>query len=295
MAVLANPSAGRGRGSDILAEVTGRFRSHGFTTTVLTGASAAEATARCREAVEAGVSAVVAVGGDGTMHLALQAVAGTAIPFGVIPAGTGNDLVNALKMPTDPSIAAKQVVEALAQRHVRAIDLARIDTGAGEQRWYATTLAAGSDAAAAERVNRMRWPRGSLRYTIAVLTELVLRRRRAYTLTVDGAEHRFAAILVAVGNVGWYGSGAQICPTADVTDGMVDVTVIADTAGRGDLIRINKLAYTGRVLEHHAVRTYRGREVRVAADGIIGYADGERVGPLPMAVTCIPGALTLLA
>lgn len=294
VAILANPSAGGGHASRLVNEIVGRFRGCGFAPTVLTAASAADAATRCREAVAAGAAALVAVGGDGTMHLALQAVAGTGIPFGVIPAGTGNDFVTALQLPTDPSTAAKQLAEALTQRRVRTIDLARIDSGAAEPRWFATTLAAGSDAAAAERVNRMRWPRGRLRYTIAVFIELVLRRRRTYTLTVDGTEHQFPAILVAVGNVGWYGSGAQICPTADVNDGMVDVTVIGDTASRGDLIRINNLAYNGRVLEHPAVRTYRGREVQLAADGIVGYADGERVGPLPMTVTCVPDALTLI-
>lgn len=294
VAVLANPSAGRGRGSKVINEVVGRFRGRGFAPTVLRPTSATDAAQQCRDAVADGVAAVVAVGGDGTMHLALQAVAGTAVPFGVVPAGTGNDFVTALQLPADPSTAARDLADALQRQQVRTIDLARIDTGAGESRWFATTLAAGSDAAVAERVNRMRWPRGAVRYSIAVFTELVLRRRRAYTVTVDGTAHQFPAILVAVGNVGWYGSGAHICPTADVNDGMVDVTVVDATAGRGDLIRINKLAYTGRVLEHRAVRTYRGREVRVAADGIVGYADGERIGPLPLTVTCVPDALTLL-
>jgi diacylglycerol kinase (ATP) len=144
-----------------------------------------------------------------------------------------------------------------------------------------------------ERANAMRWPRGPRRYDLATYLELARLRPRRYTITVDGQRTETDAVLVAVGNTASYGGGMRICPAADPTDGLLDVVVA--NCSRVTLVRLKPRVYKGTHVEHPAVMSYRARTVEIAADDIVTYVDGERACPLPVTVTSVPGALTLLS
>jgi diacylglycerol kinase (ATP) len=294
VAVLANPSAGRGRYHGLLPAILERLRAGGHPVELLTAGSAAQAEDACGSAVAGGAVALVAVGGDGTYHLALQAVAATGVPFGAVPGGTGNDLAIQLGLPAEPLAAADAVAAALRDGRTRAIDLARMTAPGLPPRWFGAVLAAGFDAVVNERANAMRWPRGPRRYDVAILVELARLRARRYRLRLDGEPHELDAVLVAVGNTASYGGGMRICPAADPTDGLLDV-VVAGAVGRGALMRIKPRVYLGTHVEHPLVRSFRARVVELDAEGIVGYADGERAYPLPVTITAEPGALCLLS
>jgi len=293
IAVLANPLAGKGRHRGLLPAILDRLRGGDHEVRPLTAGSAAEAEAACRDAVAGGAAALVAVGGDGTFHLGLQAVAGTATPFGLVPAGTGNDLATELGVPADPLAAADAVVAALRTGGTRMIDLGRLTAPDGEERWFGAVLGAGFDAIVNERANAIRWPRGPRRYDVATVLELVRLRPRRYTMTLDGEPREFDAVLVAVGNTASYGGGHRICPAADPTDGLLDVVVGAPMS-RVTLMRLKPRVLLGTHVADPLVTSYRARIIELAADGITTYADGERSAPLPITITCVPGALRLL-
>ncbi|MBV1852949.1 diacylglycerol kinase [Catellatospora tritici] len=292
--VLRNPGAGKGRHRGSLPSVLERLGSAGRPVRVLEANSAVEAEAACRQAVADGAGALVAIGGDGTVHLAQQAVAGTGVPLGVIPAGTGNDFATSAGLPTDLFAAADAVAAALRDGRARALDLARLTTPDGQTRWFGAVLAAGFDAIVNERGNRMRWPRGPIRYDIAVLLELARLRARRYQVTVDGQQREIDAILLAVGNTSRYGGGMRICPDADPTDGLLDM-VWAEPVSRTTLIRIKPRVYSGTHVTHPKVRSLRARSITLATDDIVCYADGERICPLPITIEAVPGAVSLLA
>ncbi|NJP35046.1 diacylglycerol kinase [Micromonospora thermarum] len=293
VAVLANPTAGRGRHLGLLPQVLERLAAAGRPVRMLEARSAVEAQAACHEAVAEGASGLVAVGGDGTVHLALQAVAGTSVPFGAVPAGTGNDFAVDTGFPADPLAAANVIAAAVRDGRSHPVDLARVTAADGTRRWYGAVLAAGFDAIVNERANRMRWPRGPRRYDLAILVELARLRPRRYTLRLDGETHEVDAVLVAVGNCPTYGGGMRICPAADPTDGLLDV-VVGGRFDRRTLMRVKPRIYQGTHVEHPLVRSYRARTVEVAAEGITTYADGERAVDLPVTITVVPGAVRLL-
>ncbi|MBA2416172.1 MAG: YegS/Rv2252/BmrU family lipid kinase, partial [Geodermatophilaceae bacterium] len=273
--LLANAGAGGGRAADVVEAVERRLREHGCAVRRRTAGSADEATQLTRGiAGEADVLAVV--GGDGTVHSALPAVAGTATALGLIPAGSGNDLAAALGVPTDPLAAADLV----ATGNVRSVDLAQ----AGD-RWWATVLCAGFDSAVAARANRMRWPAGHRRYDMALLAELARLRPHRFTLTLDGNAVPVEATLVAVGNTPQYGGGMRICPDAVVDDGLLDVTVVGRVSRR-ELLRVAPRLRTGDHLDHPAVSRHRVSALRLDAPGVTAYADGEPVGALPLDLVC---------
>jgi diacylglycerol kinase (ATP) len=288
IAVLANTTAGRGRHAHLLDEV---LQVLGADASVLVARTAEEAQRECEAAVAGGARAVVAVGGDGTLHSAVQTVAGTGVPLGIVPAGTGNDIAACLGVPERPLDAARAIRDALDNERSRRFDLARMERD-GAVRWSAGVIGLGFDTLVNDLANRMRFPRGPRRYDIAIVLELARLRARRYRITVDGVAEELDACLAAIGNTARYGGGMRICPAADPTDGLLDM-VIAGPISRWTLMRIKPQVYAGTHVNHPAVRELRGREITVECAGITSYADGERSLPLPVTVTAVPGALTL--
>lgn len=292
--MLRNPTAGRGRHQHGVAAALDALAEAGHTVKTLEAATRDDAAAVTRRAVADGVDALVVVGGDGTLHLGLQAVAGTTVGFGVIPTGTGNDFARAVGVPIDPAAAGQAIVTALHENRRTTIDLARMSTSDGYVGWFGAVLAAGFDAMVNERANAMRWPKGRRRYDIAVLAELIRMNQRHYRITLDGTVLEQQACLVAVGNTQSYGGGLRMCPEADLTDGLLDV-IVAGPVSRRTLLRVYPRVFKGTHVRHPAVRSYRARSVTVEADNIVAYADGERIRPLPLTVTAEPAALHVLA
>ncbi|MFI5873187.1 diacylglycerol kinase [Streptomyces sp. NPDC051445] len=288
--LFVNPAAGRGRGALAARPAASALREAGYSVRTVLGTDAEDALVRARAAVAGGTGALIAVGGDGLAHLALQAVAGTRTPLGLVAAGTGNDLARALGLPVrDPAGAARLVADALKGARIRDIDLGR----AGD-RWFGTVLASGFDSRVNDRGNRMRWPAGRVKYDLAMLAELAAFRPFPYRITLDdGAVREVEATLVAVGNGSSYGGGMRICPGAELADGLFDVTVVGQCSRR-TLLRVFPKVYRGTHVGHPAVSVHRAAKVEIAAAGVSGYADGERLGALPLTARCVPGAVRVI-
>jgi diacylglycerol kinase (ATP) len=155
-------------------------------------------------------------------------------------------------------------------------------------------LCAGFDSAVNERANRMRWPSGPRRYDLAILAELAKLAPGRLTVTEDTGSTELDAIQIAIGNIPFYGGGIPVCPAADPTDGLFDVTLVG-RASRFDLMKMLPGLRTGNHVNNPLVTTSRTREIRIGeANGWVAYADGERIGPLPVEVTCVPNALKVV-
>ena len=215
------------------------------------------------------------------------------VGFGVVPVGTGNDFAACLGVARDPLVAADGIVGALREGRALPVDLAKISRDGGSERWFGAVLAAGFDAVVNERANSMTRPRGARRYDLAILVELARLRGREYEIELDGEVFTGPGVLVAVGNCASYGGGLRIAPDADPTDGLLDV-VFAEPMGRGALMRLKPRLRRGTHVSDARVRVWRARRVVLRAEGIVAYADGERVGALPLALDCVPGAVRLL-
>lgn len=258
----------------------------------VSGASYAEALARACAAVAAQtIRGLVVVGGDGMAHLGINAVAGTSVPLGIVPAGTGNDIAREAGLPVEDPEAALRLVR---RGQTRPVDAVRATLAGGDVHWLGGVMAAGFDAVVNERANRWRYPRGRARYTLAVLRELPVFRPVPYVVTLDGERMERRAMLVAVGNGPSYGGGMRVIPPARIDDGLLDLLVVHDLPAR-DFLRVFPRVFRGRHVGHPAVELLRGRRVRIEAPGIVGYADGERLGPLPLDAQVVPGAVRLFA
>jgi diacylglycerol kinase (ATP) len=284
IALLTNPTAGKGKGARARGAVLEKLRSAGLSVRDLSGQDADEALDLARSVVQDGVDALVVLGGDGMVHLGVQAVADTGTAMGIIPAGTGNDVARYFDIPRKDPVAAAEIV---IRGETRPVDLAKSGS-----KYFATVLCAGFDALVNERANRMTWPKGQMRYNIATLSELRVFRPLHYTLDLDGQQLAIEAMRVSVGNGPSFGGGLRIAEGALLDDGMLDVIIIKPMS-RGSLVRTYPKLFKGTHTSHPQYEHHLVRKVTVASPGITTYADGERFGALPLTVECAPGALTV--
>ncbi|MER5745614.1 diacylglycerol kinase [Streptomyces sp. NPDC002225] len=289
--LFVNPTAGSGRGAHAAQPAASALRDAGFSVRTVLGVDADDALERAREAVAGGTGALITVGGDGMMSLALQAVAGTTTPLGVVAVGTGNDFARALGLPIrEPAAAGRLAAEALKGGTVREIDLGRVG-----ERWFGSVLASGFDSRVNDRGNRMRWIGGRFKYDLAIVAELAAFKPIPYRVRLDGGPVReIEATLIAVGNGTTYGGGMRICAEAVMDDGLFDVTVVGDCS-RATLLKVFPRVYKGTHLDHPKVTVHRVSSIELAAAGVTAYADGEPLGALPLTATCVPGAVRVLA
>lgn len=291
--LLVNPTAGKDRGAHVGTRVADLFEGAGVEVVDLTGLDAHRAEAKARRAVSGSeVEALVVVGGDGAAHLGTNICAGTQVPLGIVAMGTGNDGARELGLPVRDVEASVERILTGSLHRIDAARISRVD-GGGESRWYLGILSGGFDALVNERANQMTWPKGPARYNLAMLRELPVFAPIPYELTVDDETRTTKAMLVCVANTGAFGGGMKVAPDASVEDGLLDVVVVHEIP-LPTFLRVFPQVFTGGHVSHPAVEVIRGRRVRLGASGVVAYADGERLAPLPLDVELVPGALPII-
>ncbi len=288
--LLINPTADKGRGGAIGAEVASRLAAEGHEVIDLSEETALAARDRALAGIASGLDVLAVTGGDGTVNLGVNLCAGTETVLAIVAAGTGNDIARALKLPVHDAVGAATVI---ASGTVRTIDAGRHTDADGVPHYFAGVLGAGFDSVVNERANSWGWPRGRMRYNLAIARELPVFKPIPYVIEVDGARHSTQAMLVAVGNGPSYGGGMLVCPDASFEDGLFDILVVHQISTL-EFHKVFPKVFSGKHIGHPAVEILRGSNVRLEAAGIVSYADGERFVPLPMTCQNVPGALNVL-
>lgn len=282
-ALAINPISGAGQGATTGAYVAGFLSQRSIQYSIITGNSAV-ALAKNLEGFITNYpdcEGVIAVGGDGLTHVVLQKTTPAQIPLAVIPAGTGNDFVRTLGWSLEN---VDPYLETILSMPPTAIDLGLVD---GE--WFGAILSTGFDSIVNEKANSMSWPKGAMKYNAAMLIELPRFRPRHYEITLDNRIISTEAMLIAVSNGRSYGGGMLVCPAADINDGLFDVMVLHPIS-KFEFLKVFPHVFKGAHVTHPAVEIVRSKRVTIVADAV-AYADGERIGPLPMSAECIPGVM----
>jgi diacylglycerol kinase (ATP) len=279
--LLANPTSGGGKGAKLKVEVIARLKSLGKEFTDISGTSYESALVNLRESKKQYQSGVVIViGGDGMVHLAIQELANSDFAMLLIPGGTGNDFARSAGLSIDkPLEALDRALREPAQR----VDLGRVNG-----RFFAEILSTGFDSLVNERANRIHW-QSKRKYDLAMLLELPLFKPLEYQIQLDSKEFSTEAMLIAVANGASYGGGMKICPDASLTDGFFDVMIL-EPVSKFEFLRVFPKVFKGTHITHPRVRIERARSVRISAPAV-AYADGERIGPLPIKAEIAPNSL----
>ena len=282
-ALVINPVAGQGRGASVGTHVAGYLNSRGIKYEIIIGRNGIDQADSLQRFLDRNpdCSGVIAVGGDGLLHLVLQKITPAQVPLAVIPAGTGNDFVRTLDWSIDDVDA---ILQAVLSTKPSSVDLGLVD---GE--WFAAILSTGFDSIVNEKANAMSWPKGPMKYNAAIAIELPRFKPHHYEIVLDDRTISTQAMLIAVSNGRSYGGGMLVCPQADVSDGYFDVMVLHPVS-KLEFIKVFPRVFKGTHITHPAVEIVRSKSVKISADAV-AYADGERIGQLPVSAQCIPGAL----
>lgn len=287
IALLVNPAAGKGK-SSAAAELARRaFAEAGVAVTVLAGASPRESKELIRHSIDdKSLDALVVCGGDGLVSLALQAQAKTAVPLGIIPAGTGNDHAREYHIPLDPLGAVKVITAGYATR----TDLGLMRDDEGREKYFGTIACMGFDSLSSARTNSISFPRGASRYVVAGLIEWARFNPRETRIYVDGQEVCSGPITTCViGNTKSYGGGLEVCPHADPRDGLLELSILGDMT-RWGMLR-NAGAYgNGTWWKLPQAQTGRGKVIRVEMPAVTAYADGDAYFDSAIECTAVPDA-----
>ena len=292
--LLRNPRARRAPSEDALLRAAETLIERRWRVDIESTSGPGDATRIAAEAVARGYNAVIAVGGDGTVHEAVQALAGTSTALGAVPAGTANVWAEEAGVPR----GARRALTSLLRARTARIDVGRATFEDGSSRCFLLMCSAGMDAEVMRRVAGSARKRlmGRAAYAASGLARLVRANPARTAVEVDGALAEHDLYLAVAGNTRGYGGIAHLTSAALADDGALDVVTFS---GRGFMGRVPLVARALRGGLHHRARGGigygRGSRVRIAPERPLPVqADGEYIGETPITITVEPRALTVL-
>ncbi len=284
--LIHNPRSGqRDRRQDVAAAVA-RLSAAGWQVDMVVSDTASELQQAARAAVASGAETVIAAGGDGTLNLAIQALAHQPTVLGVLPIGTTNVWAREVGIPLDVRRATELLLSG---------EVARADLGMANGRYFLFVAGVGFDASVTRNIDPKTKARlGMLAYVIAAGVEALKLRGIEATIAADGLVSRERVLMVVASNTRLYGGVLTIAPQAFADDGLLDVWVFR---GRGLMAATVHAANVllGRHARDPGARFYRCSTLSISARTCLPVQlDGDYVGTTPVTLQVAPGALRVL-
>jgi len=280
--VVVNPKAGLGAAAKLATQIVGFLNSKDIAYRMISPNSANETRTLVRDSLQNGeATRLLSVGGDGLFHLLLQLAIEYKVALAVAPGGTGNDFYRTLGWF---DVDLSEYLENLISTEPSLVDVGVVD---GE--YFGAVLSSGFDSVVNERANGMRWPAGPAKYNLAIALELPKFRAIEFKIYADERILEVEAMLIAIGNGNSYGGGMRVCPNADIKDGLLDIMILHPVS-KFEFVKVFPTVYKGTHIEHPQVEVIRAKAIRIESNAV-AYADGERIGQLPVQVESLPKIL----
>jgi diacylglycerol kinase (ATP) len=290
---IVNPSAGKGAGGLLLDPLQNELRSRRISHDIVLTSGPGHATQAARESLS---TTVVAVGGDGTINEVANGLPGTEKMMGIIPAGSGNDFVKSVSIPSRLAPA----LDVLLRGTHRSIDLGTVATGDGNSlpRSFVNGVGVGFDAAVAAKTREIKSLSGIALYLAAVFQTLGHYVAPTFTISMGASPPVIGRnLLIAIGNGVCAGGGFFLTPDAKVDDGLLDACVVDDK----NFLEILWLMPRVILGKHHnvtGVNFHRDKNFAISAsEPFFVHADGEIVGTnvTSVRIGIQPAALRIIA
>lgn len=280
--VVVNPKAGLGAAASLATQVVGFLQSREITYRMISPNSAAETKALVAESLRNGeATRLLSIGGDGLFHLLLQFAIEFKVPLAIVPGGTGNDFYRTLGW------FDHDLTDYL--EHLISTAPTLVDVGVVDGEYFGAVLSSGFDSVVNERANKMKWPKGPAKYNAAIVLEFPKFQPIEFKIFADEKILEVEAMLIAIGNGSSYGGGMRVCPDAVLNDGLFDIMILHPVS-KLEFIKVFPTVYKGTHVEHPQVEVIRAKAIRIESSAV-AYADGERIGQLPVQVESLPQSL----
>lgn len=290
---IVNKTSGNGKGANVWSKVQKLLKAKGVEYQVLF----TDGTENDRKLVESNIglecTAVVVIGGDGTIHGVANALAYKNVPLGIIPAGSGNDFARSLQIPKDHEGALNRILTG----KVKKMDLGRVG-----QEYFITIAGIGFDGKVAKVTNESKMKKllnkmslGSLSYIYSLIKVLFTYQPTTVTIKIDERIHRFSEVwMISIANLPFYGGGIKICPDAIADDGLLDICILHGV-NRWELLMVFPRAFSGSHITHKNVTMLKGKDIFITPEkDLVIQCDGEIVAHNPIALTVEKEALHIL-
>lgn len=280
--VVVNPKAGLGAAASLATQVVGFLQSREIAYRMISPNSSVETKALVAESLRNGeATRLLSVGGDGLFHLLLQFAIEFKVPLAIVPGGTGNDFYRTLGW------FDHDLTDYL--EHLISTAPTLVDVGVVDGEYFGAVLSSGFDSVVNERANKMKWPKGPAKYNAAILLEFPKFQPIEFKIFADEKILEVEAMLIAIGNGNSYGGGMRVCPDAVLNDGLFDIMILHPVS-KLEFIKVFPTVYKGTHVEHPQVEVIRAKAIRIESSAV-AYADGERIGQLPVQVESLPQSL----
>ena len=297
--VILNPRSGRGRAREQTGMIESLGRRYGtldITPTQRPGHGVALAAAAAGE----GYDLVAAAGGDGTVHEVVNGLVGAggraALPLGIIPIGSGNDLAYGLGIHEEPHDAVQRIFT--GER--RVLDLGRVADDRGQSRVFHNNLGIGFDANVVIRTESMHRIQGFAMYLLAVFQTIAFYYDTpTLEMSFDGQPVRQRALFLYAGLGPRGGGGFRITPDARWDDDRID-TCLCNPVGRLTMLYMLTKVMKGTHVTSRHVTMRRNRTIAVkSASPMPIYVDGEmfaypRDNVHQITITSLPAAIDVM-
>lgn len=290
LAVVVNPRGGKCLGVPVLHRVSPLFAKAGIDLNVHMTDRPGHARDIARNLDQNAVQGICVVGGDGTFHEVVDGLMHRnepiSIPVGIIPAGTGNSLVQHLNCK-DPAQAAMQIVAG------RTMPLDVVRVAMGDQTAYCANIVGwGAVSDINIRAEKLRML-GTSRYALAALIEILRAKRRRAKIFLDGQVLEGSFLFFMACNGKFTGADMKLTPGAEIGDGMIDIALIRD-ASRWQMLKLFTKVFDGSHVSLDFIEFYQVRSFEIQTETPDRMnLDGEMRGTSPVAGEVMPAALSI--
>ncbi len=272
--IIVNPWSGEGKKKKLHARAIAHFQKLRQEVRVVASERPGQIKEIAHSLTREGKGDVVVIGGDGTLHDALNGFTNfDKCALGLIPAGTGNDFAAAANIPSEPEAAVELIVKG-APRYTEFMQLPRGVRGLN-------VAGTGIDVEILRRCRASKWLRGKLQYLISLIISLIKFKNYDLTVRVNGREVRYKTLIACVGNGFRFGGGIRMCPQAVLGDNLLDFVAVDNVKKSRILPAFIKLMQ-GRILEEKFSRFERCDHIEIFSERpLTVQVDGELYDDLP--------------
>ncbi len=286
--LVLNAKSGKGKAALLAEEFIEEAKPHFWEIVSIDLDSAEKTRAVLKEQLQSGsIDSVIAVGGDGLVHMVIQEVSGSDIVLGVLPAGTGNDFFRESGLGENP---VSQLITAISTSSHKRIDTGNIKSGSLD-RSFVQILSTGFDSLVNKKANSYKFNIGKFKYTLATLQILLRFKPIEYTVTTNQGVRTLKAMLIAMANGRSYGGGMLISPYSSRDDGIFDVMILHPVS-KFELLRVFPKVFKGKHVTHRAVDFIRCKDISLKGN-FETYADGEFVTAEEISVSIQTSSLSV--